>query len=249
VVTPRVTDRTRSPSEWDLRDLPARVVTFLYAAGTHAPIRAALQTGGYTITDHHEGLRLLTAVCAFRSTGVDPAENEVPRRAEAELHDWLRTHPPRLQAALQRLHPDQAALLRDVSSSEPSTAPLVVAQLLERLDALPNDVPSTSALTTLARRGFDTHERQRLWRLVHIARQALPPQGAADGALGEARQEPGWSMDGAGGSSASNADGPSQTDNLIALYDWYSDWVATARAFVRRKDWLLRLGLMRRRRG
>lgn len=36
---------------------------------------------------------------------------------------------------------------------------------------------------------------------------------------------------------------------VLALYRWYADWAVTARAVVRRKDWLERMGVYRRRRG
>jgi hypothetical protein len=38
-----------------------------------------------------------------------------------------------------------------------------------------------------------------------------------------------------------------QEQGLMKLYAWYSDWAETARAVVRRRDQLIRLGLAKRR--
>jgi hypothetical protein len=38
------------------------------------------------------------------------------------------------------------------------------------------------------------------------------------------------------------------SDPRIALHRWYADWSTAAKTFVGRRDWLIRMGLLRRRR-
>jgi hypothetical protein len=192
--------------------------------GTHAPIRAALQAGGYGPADHEEGLRLLVAACPYGTTGLDPADDAPARQAVAELDHWTKGHLPRLRAALEHLHPEALGMLAELECTEPAGAVLSVATLLKRLDALESEQGSSSVLDTLARRGVDLRERQRLLTLVQTAQHARgTPRGPSNS--------------------------PTLTDEpLLALHHWFADWSSTARTFVTRRDWLIRLGLSRRRR-
>jgi hypothetical protein len=87
-------DGKRAVSDWARRKLSARVATFLQVVGAHAPIRSALSKGGYSAHTHAEGLRLLVAVCAYRSGGLVPDADLAPRAAASELFDWV-SHPSR----------------------------------------------------------------------------------------------------------------------------------------------------------
>ena len=86
----RAAELAPPPSEWALRELPARVVVFLRAAGTHPPLRAALEAGGYGPSDHAEGLRLLAAACPYRDGGLNPADDTAARHAVTELERWAK---------------------------------------------------------------------------------------------------------------------------------------------------------------
>lgn len=143
------------------------------------------------------------------------------REAAQEIADWVRAHFPRLAQAMKRLHPEHAFLFDGADALEPPAAVLALATLLERVKRLPEE-PS-GVRDTLDRRGFDESERQRLARLIEIAQSAAP--GPKNASLRESREA-----------------------ELVALHTWYSDWASTARVFIRRKDFLIALGLAGRRR-
>lgn len=216
-------DPNQKPGDWVMRELPARVVVFLRGVGSHAAIRAAMHTGGYGPRDHEEGLSLLLSACPYRSIGFDPAEDEPARKAVAELETWVRTHGARLRAALERLHPEQLGLLSGIDASGEARAVLAVATSLERLNTAEATSPKSPVFTTLEQRGFDRAARQRLEQLVKTAQSAQAP-----------RETPEPDLD-------PDAD-------LLALYRWFHDWSTTARTFIKRKDWLIHLGLSQRRR-
>jgi len=213
-------DGGRTPSSRTLAELPARVVVFLSAVGSHAAIRALLAEGGYGRDDHEEGWALLGKACAYGSSGADPLEELPARQAMAEIAGWVSTHFPRLRAALERLHPEALTLFAGVEA--PSDAPsalLALALMLQRLGAL--DAAGSTVLETFARRGVDARELRRLAELVETARAAPIP--SSTGPVRDPREA-----------------------ELTELWRWWSDWSATARVLVGRKDWLSALGLYAR---
>jgi hypothetical protein len=227
----RAVELTQLPSEWALRELPARVVVFLRAAGTHPPLRAVLEAGGYGPSEHAEGVRLLAAACPYRDGGLDPADDAEARDAVAELERWAKRHLGRLRAALERLHPD-VRIVPEANGLDGANAVLAVATLLGRVRELDAREPNGAVMETLTRRGLDGATRERLGALVEVAQRAdapsdVPASGAS--ALG-VETEP---------SAAPDAE-------MVALHAWFEDWAATARALVERKDWLIRLGLRER---
>lgn len=216
-----------APGAWALRELPARVATFLHAAGTHPPLRAALKTGGYSASDHAEGLRLLGAACSYLDEPFDFEADAEARRAAAELEAWTARHVARLRTALERLHPEAAGLFPRHAPEGPATI-LAVSTLLEGLAELAAREDAAPVLATLAARGFDRALRERLAQLVERAKRAEAPAGAEAAALA--------------------AESATPAPEMIRLYRWYEDWMATARAVVGRRDWLIRLGIADRRR-
>ena len=72
----------------------------------------------------------------------------------------------------------------------------------------------------MAKRGLDLAERQRLTELAELASSVPPPELLDD---------------------SHNDDVGDQA--LLALYRWYSDWAATARALIKRKDHRIFLGI------
>jgi hypothetical protein len=208
----------QAASEWAVRELPARAATFLRAVSVHAPIRAALASGGYGPAEHQEGLTLLVMTCSYGQGGTNPQEDDPQRRAEAALLQWGRTHFGRLHAALMRLHPEYAGLFSLGDAERSASAVLSIAALLDALDALAAGAP---VLATLSSRGRDATVHNRLRGWVNAACEAPTPAPPASDTPDSALQQ---------------------------LHDWYTDWSATARTFIRRKDWLIRLGLGARRR-
>ncbi len=224
MATRRTGERSEQPSEWALRELPARAATFLHVVGTNSAIRAALRAGGYGPADHQEGLQLLTAACALQAGGLDPATDLAPRQASQELETWSSTHVPRLNTTLRHRHPHEPNPFDGLDFARPGGAALAVGQLLERLTQMAADDECDAVLKTLARRGLDAEERTRLTQWVHVAREAAEPATLESDA---------------------EAQSPEQQAEL-ALYRWYDDWTTTAKALITRRDWLTWLGLRRR---
>jgi hypothetical protein len=208
----------RVPSRRVLFSLPARVVVFLWGIGSHATARSLMALGGYAERDHQEGCALLAAVMRYGSDGADIADDSPAREALDELIRWVRTHFARLGAAIHRELPE-SRLFAEIEAPAEGTELLALATLLRRLDVAGESAP---VVEVMARRGIDVAERSRLARLVELAQSAPPPD------------RPGPIRD-------------SRVVELLALHRWYSDWAATARALIARKDLLIGLGLARRR--
>lgn len=226
---------TPVPSDWALRELPSRAATFLWVVGSHAPIRAAMQSAGYGSRDHEEGLTLLLAACPYGTGGLDPSEDQPAREASASVERWARTHVGRLRAAVERLHPDALWVFASVDPMFAGSSLLGVAQLLENFQLMDGDDEYTDVLETLARRGFGGTERARLESLVQTAKRAREPSNPETPNSSNVASSPRGESDG------------SPDEAVLLLYQWLNDWSTTARAVLRRKDWLIRLGVSRRR--
>jgi hypothetical protein len=217
----RVGGQPRVPNETALRGLPARAAHFLHAAGSHPEIRELLARGGYGAEAHAEGMALLTRVCAYHAAPIRLEDDERVREAEAALRDWVRLHVPRLRAAVERLCPDALSVF-DEPLAHDASATLFVSALLDRLAAREDRNRSDAVFSVLDRRGFTPSERTRLVELAARVRN-LPVTNAAEG---DSERAP--------------------STDLVALHDWLEDWSTTAKAFITRRDFLIRLGLVRR---
>jgi hypothetical protein len=221
------------PSRQTLEEIPSRVLTFLRALGTSIPIRAVLSEVGYTADVHAEGWTRLHAVAGYRDVAPTATENQDVRAAIAELDAWDEPGLRRIRAALDHHHPEQAAFVcGGLTASTGMAAVMVVATILDRLDALQSspDRKKTrkedhAALATLAKRGFTEPERERLRKLVEVAK-GVETAKDAEGAAGDTTD--------------------ARRKELMALRAWYIDWSETARAVIKRRDHLIRLGLAKR---
>jgi hypothetical protein len=210
------------PSRTARHELPVRVVLFLRAVSASPPIRQVLQQGGYTEADHREGWHLLGPLCGWDDGGLDAAADRRARQARERCARFVSQHFDRLEAAIERLHPEHAALFsfRDAAATDPIVR---LATWLERLERLAED-GGLEVLATLARRGVDPAARGALARDVREATAAPPTP-----------ERP-----------------PRDRDaDVAALHRWYRDWSTTARTLIRRRDWLVTLGVrdVRRRSG
>lgn len=218
-----------------LEETPARVLPFLRAIGTARPIRALMAARGYTADDHKQGWTLLHAVSGFIEGAPLETVDVKVRDAIAAIDAWDEDGFRVVRAALGRQHPAQAGFVLDgIGASVGPAAVVGVKKLLERLDALENGADRKAsrkedhaALATLAQRGIDAKERARLAGLVKAAESISDAPAEEDAA---ARVE----RDGA------------YVAGLIALRAWYEDWSEMARVAVKRRDYLIRMGLAKR---
>lgn len=211
---------------------PGRVLTFLRGVGTTPAIRAALASRGYTADEHARGWSLLHAVSGFGSEqerSLGTASDPEVTKAIAELDAWDEDGFRIVRAALGRLHPEQAnKVLEGLGPSNGPAAVVGVEALLDRIDALEKSKGGDdhAAIKTLAQRGITPAERKRLRELVAIAKKGTSQtvvEAPADDPAKAARQKA-----------------------LVELRAWYEDWSEMARAVIKRRDRLIRLGLAKR---
>jgi hypothetical protein len=206
------------PSDSTLGQLPARVLTFLTAIGTRAPIRAAMYQAGYRPEDNDEGWRLLVATGNIRTRSINIATQNRANAALTEIHTWVSTNFRRFRVALERLHPEQASLFPEVDPRYPAESLLALATLIEALQRGSRS-RDAALMHTLAQRGLDAAEIARLAQLVNDA-QCL------DSLL-----------------TANDTETDDRTSDLVALYRWYRDWAESAKRFISRKDYWVKLGI------
>jgi hypothetical protein len=212
---------------------PERVVQFLRAVGTVPAVRASLAARGYTPKEHDRGWQLLHAASGYDGassadfgTEVDP----VVQGAIAALDAWDEDGFRIVRAALTHRHPEQAkAVLAGLGASAGGGAVVAAAQLLDRLDALAKSKAAgdAAAVKTLAARGVTADERKRLRGLVQIAQKGTSVAVAAPDPKARAKEA-------------------ERQKALVDLRAWYEEWSEMARAIIKRRDRLIRLGLAKR---
>lgn len=233
----KATTRASELSRQTLEQTPERVLKFLSATGNSVSIRSILAGYGYTTEDQEEGWALLQAASGF-STKKESRTEQIDvetRAAVVEIDRWDEKGFALAHASLARRHPAQDAFVFDnLRASTGPAAVIGVKLFLDRLDALESgaDRKATrkedhAALATLAARGITSEERARLRALVQRAQtvSALPTA-----------------------SSTPTADlSEDQVDQALrALRDWYDEWSGVAKAVITRRDYLIRLGLAKR---
>jgi hypothetical protein len=228
VAEPGVSRRT-------LDETPARTLAFLRGVGTSLPVRATLNAHGYSARDHNEGWRLLKEACGYSEDEpvelIDIEVRDAIKEVDVLDEDLFRI----VRATLERRHPPQAKfVLRGLGPSTGMASVLGVSALLDRFDALDSGEErkatrkqDRAALETLATRGIDDAQRKRLRALVKKAKSAPPvsTSGAQDAERAEALR----------------------ADAMLELRGWYEEWAEIARASIKRRDHLIRLGLASRR--
>jgi len=219
------------PSRRTLEEVPMRAVAFLRGLGTCIAARALMSQAGYTEADHAEGWSLVHAASGFEPGRKDPIRLDIKvRDAIAELDAWDEPHFRRIGAAAYRYFPEQAAFLfQGLTPAQGGGAVISVATLLGRIDMLEKGRSDATreadqaCAALLAKRGYPSTERARLIEVIKIAQSApaVPPPSTDEDAA--------------------------QEQALLRLYAWFNDWSETARAVIKRRDHLIRLGLAQRR--
>jgi hypothetical protein len=213
-----------------LEETPGRTLAFLRGVGTDMVIRGIMAKAGYTDADHAQGWNLLHKVGGYVPVAATTAVNDEARQAIVELDAWDEQGFRRAHAAMAHLHPEQDAFVfANLVAAQGSAAVLSVGTFLDRLDVLESGVgrektkdADRAALETLAKRGIGKAERTKLRGLVTKAQTSK-----------EMPQPP-------------TSDVDPRTADMVALRGWYEDWSETARAVVKRRDHLIKLGLARR---
>lgn len=221
-----------------LEQTPERVTQFLLAIGAVPEIRTCLAIAGMNddeiITGRNLLLDCLAAPQAERKD-MDTPQAKSQRQSQAELDQLDEEIFARTSAALTRFYPSaREYVFKDLKASRGAAAVKSMATFLARLDALekgsdPNrkatSQEDTAAIKLLTRRGIGPEQRQYWKKLVETA---LGPTPALTTTPAEAENEARWKK-------------------LASLKAWYDDWTTTARSVIRKRNYLIRLGLAQRR--
>ena len=219
-----------------LEAAPERATRLLTGIGAVATIRTLLFEAGMTNDAIIEGRTLLLA-CLAQPQDPGPERDTESARAQraatAELDEWDEPNFARIGATLRRHFPGAGEyVFRDLSASSGSASVAGVATLLQRVDVLESGSDTDRAATKkedekavelLATRRFDKAERARLAKLVEVALGPTAPLADTAGGGGEERRAA-----------------------LTALRSWFDEWSTAARAVVKKKAHLIRLGLANR---
>lgn len=219
------------PSSTVLAETTTKALKFLGAASTNRAIRAILAGRGYDQQVHDTGWSLLLAACGYQHVNT-PVDTPESRAAIVEIDAWDEPNFRIAAAALEYEFPAQYAFVFDHLEPQVGVAAVVsVSTFLDRLDALAASpdraktrVEDQAALDKLALRGITPEERKRLRGLLDVARG---PSAAAPTA-------------------APTGDPEALKAALLALYQWYVEWREVAHALIRRRDYLISLGLAAR---
>lgn len=220
-------------SQRALEEVPEKAFAFLRGVGTCPGAYALLMTVGFGKSELDEAWGLTHAVSNYDFGALPlPATDPLVRNALIELDKTDEPLYQRIGATLRRHHPEQATFVFD--NLEPAKGPaalFVVSRLLARLSKLEEGrddetrEADKAAVALLAKRGITPQERARLGELVRLGQSAREPEVFTPSAEAVAKQQ----------------------EALRALHAWYSEWSATARAVITRRDYLIRLGLAKRR--
>jgi hypothetical protein len=220
-----------------LEKTPERATKFLTGLGAVSTIRTLLAQAGMTDDDIVEGRTLLLACLAapIARMAADTEGAKAQRAAVAELDEWDEPNFARFAASLRRHHSSAGDFVfKNLSASTGAAAVNGVATFLARVDALESgseqDRKDTKkedkkAVELLAKRGLDKHERARLQALVDVALGPTEPLASSE--------------------AAQTVDG-NRRKALTALKDWYEEWSTAARVVVKKRGYLIRLGLANR---
>lgn len=223
-----------------LEATPERATKLLTGIGAVPTVRTLLFQAGMADVEIAEGRKLLLACLAAPAEPQQAQDTEdavAQRAAVAELDEWDEPNFARYLAALRRHHPAVAEyVFANLSASTGVAAVQGVATFLARLDTIEEHTDparqdaktkkdDTKAVELLAKRGLDAAERARLDELVKVALGPTSPLPEDPGA---------------------QAVGESRKNALAELRGWYDEWATTAKAVVKKRAYLIRLGLATR---
>jgi len=212
----------------------SRALNLLSGIARFPEIAGALSGYGYSQEEHALGWALI-AEAGGKNLMVIPHEvtPNVVRDAIAMIDGWDESTFRLASKALLRGHPAQHAFVFE--GLKPDTglgSVLAVQTFLERLTALESSVEreatreaDTAALATLASRGINREERERMGELVRLA-QSIPTGGGASAEEAAATRE------------------EQRKAALIELHFWWDDWAEVARQCISKRLYLRAMGLV-----
>ncbi len=219
-----------------LEEAPTRVTRFLQGLGAVPMIRTLLAGAGMTDEDIAEGRKLLLECLAeprAAAADLDTNQARAQRAAAAEIDQWDEQGFARYGATLRRDFPSaNEYVFGDLKASTGAESVNGVATFLARIDALESGSDpqraafkkdDAKAVALLARLGLTKAERQRAEEARRCRARPIAPL--------EVLPPP---------------DDDARLRKLGALRGWFDEWAETARAVVKKRAYLIRLGLASR---
>lgn len=216
-----------------LDSTPERLLQFLRGVGTRTDIQTALAAIGYDAEEHARGWSLLHACSGFSPTsGNSPQFDREVSEAIATLDARdERTHSLIDASLMHRAPTAHTALLKEISPGRGAESVVYFHALLGRIDQLAagtlegvNPADAAAALAVLAKRGFNEAWRAEHRALVTTAQRLTGVKPAP--VESQKREE--------------------LQSNLKAARAWFEEWSRNAHTEVKRKDYLIALGLASR---
>lgn len=217
-----------------LEETPVRAAKLLSGLAANPVARTRMSEAGMTGKEILIGQELLMACLSAPLPPIAlavTADSKASQSALLEIDEWDGPHFVRLHSILTRGHiPVRDFIFRDLKAETGAKAVTSVATFCSRFRVLQQKTPvspdvtvemAQAALVRLGERGYTDAEISRLEQLVATAlgpTQTLPPDDS--GAVAQKRREV-----------------------LTELKLWYDEWADTARTVIKRRDYLIRLGL------
>ena len=198
-----------------------RAMDMLIALGTSPGPFGLMYKRGYTEQEHDRGWVLVHKLVGHPA--VEPRRKTEAAMAVTELDNWDEEGLRMARAALIRFPEVAERLLAGLVPVEGNGAVENVAILLDRLRAEETTEEGPAALARLATAGLSPEDRKHLAGLVKLAKSAAEVP------------EPAF------------RDTPEYVELLLDLRDWYLEWSEVARITIKRRDYLIRMGLAERR--
>jgi hypothetical protein len=223
------------PSQRILDDIISRSVKFLSVVGTNATILSMMRGHSFQAADQNEGWSLVHTASGYTQLQEAP-KSDTPQTKEIEdatalLDQWDEPHFAIIKNALARkFSSTRDYLFRDgLSAKQGAEAVISVKTLLDRIDSIINKSDKErseeehkrdlEAVALLEQRGYHAEERKRLRGLIKKATAAAEIEAPVTISHEEKQKA------------------------LIELYGWYKDWSTVAHVAIKRRDYLISLGL------
>lgn len=207
--------------------LPARAAHFIHGVVTTPAVRATLALAGLSRADLDDGrARLAACLADVEHDGTRRDPDDERRAALAELNAWDEPAFARFGAALKQHAPSAHAYVFAglAPSADADEASRAIATFLSRVGSLEVDgvtADDRQAVDLLDARGLTHDVRGKLLTLVAAAMRPCSPS-----------EVPGAPPSGA-----------AHVARLTDLRAWYEEWADTARALIKSRSVLARLGL------
>jgi hypothetical protein len=205
-----------------LMDTPNRAFTLMYGIGRAPTVRTAMAQRGFSDEEANRGYELLATVTRGLPTLTTDLEVAA---ATTELDNTDEDLIGMVGAAFTRFPDAHESVLTGIAPIAGPKSVQNVATILERLDDLEKTDDGREALARLAQVGVDAKRRRELAALVNTARAKDKMKIDAAALKAEEKYE----------------------EALLDLRDWYVEWASIARIAVKRRDYLILLGLAERR--